>query len=88
MDVPTTLYTLTVTGGTGSGSCVAGTVVSIAADAAPTGKMFDKWTGDTANVANINLSSTTITMPASNATVPVQSKYPLFIFSLIGSNVK
>ena len=73
-DIPTTLFKLTVNSGTGSGDYLAGTVVTISAAAAPSGQMFDMWTGDTASVANINLSSTTLTMPASVATVTATYK--------------
>jgi hypothetical protein len=57
-------YALTVTGGSGSGSYTNGHQVAIVADAAPQGQVFDVWTGDTANVASISSSSTTVTMPA------------------------
>ena len=46
--------TLTVTNGTGGGTYLPGTVVDIAADIAITGKIFDRWTGNTANIENIN----------------------------------
>jgi uncharacterized repeat protein (TIGR02543 family) len=62
-------YTLTVTSGTGDGSYTAGTIVAITADAPGTGKIFDKWTGDTAYVANVNTSTTSVTMPAANVSV-------------------
>jgi len=62
-------YTLTVNSGTGDGSYTAGTVVSIAADAAPSGHIFDVWTGDTSGIADANAASTTITMPAADVTV-------------------
>ena len=39
-------YTLTVNGGSGSGSYDAGTIVNIVADPAPVGQEFDQWTGD------------------------------------------
>ena len=63
--VPT--YTLTVVNGAGSGNYAAGTVVPITANAPPTGQSFVNWTG--AAVANANAATTTLTMPASNATV-------------------
>src|SRR5215467_9662852 len=52
-------YSLTVNNGTGSGSYAAGTVVSIKANAAPTGQVFQNWTG--AAVANAAAASTTLT---------------------------
>ena len=65
----TVTYNLTVNSGSGSGTYAAGTSVNIAAAAAPTGQVFDRWTGDVANVGDVNAASTTIVMPAANATV-------------------
>ncbi|TVQ96788.1 MAG: DUF4214 domain-containing protein [Desulfovibrionales bacterium] len=56
--------TLTVTGGMGDGEYTPGARVDIQADPAPDGQMFDKWEGQTAQVANVNLSRTTLTMPS------------------------
>jgi hypothetical protein len=64
---PPTQYTLNVIKGTGSGSYAAGTVVTITANAPPTGQAFLDWTG--ATVANPNAVSTTLTMPAANTTI-------------------
>src|SRR3989344_2429013 len=72
-NTPTT-YTLTVNSGSGSGSYTAGTVVNVAANAPPTGQMFDRWTGDTSSVANVNSPNTTVTMPASNVTITATHK--------------
>jgi hypothetical protein len=44
-------------------------VVAVSADAAPSGKVFDRWTGDTAGVADVNDASTTVTMPAADAEI-------------------
>jgi hypothetical protein len=63
------VYQLTVNSGTGDGQYKAGTVVAISADAAPSGKEFDEWTGDVATVADPSAAATTITMPASDAEV-------------------
>jgi hypothetical protein len=60
-------YTLTVYGGSGSGSYESGQVVAIKADTPPTGDKFSDWTG--ATVANPKAASTTLTMPAANTTV-------------------
>jgi hypothetical protein len=63
-------YDLTVNSGTGDGSYNIGTEVIIAADAPPSADyVFDQWTGDVANVADLNDDTTTITMPAANTTV-------------------
>ena len=41
-------FALTVNGGSGSGSYNSGQIVSISADPAPSGKIFDKWIGSNA----------------------------------------
>ncbi len=63
------VYTLTVSGGSGSGSYTNGQQVAIVAGAPAPGKAFLQWVGDTASVANVFASSTTVTMPASAAAV-------------------
>ncbi len=60
-------YTLVVTNGSGDGNYAQGTVVTITADAAPTGQVFSAWTGGT--VASASSSTTTVTMPAAAVTV-------------------
>ena len=67
-NIPVT-YTLTVNSGTGDGNYAESTVVNIVADAPGAGQVFDVWTGDTTNVADVNLADTNITMPAANAQV-------------------
>lgn len=62
----TAAYVLAVANGIGGGSYVAGSIVNIAANAPATGKLFDKWTGDTSYVADANLIATTVTMPGKN----------------------
>ncbi|KKK43714.1 hypothetical protein LCGC14_3167980, partial [marine sediment metagenome] len=62
-------YTLTVASGTGDGSYSEGEKVSISADAAPTGQIFDEWTGDVNKVLNPYMPNTVYTMPAAAATV-------------------
>ena len=57
-----TAFPLTVNNGSGSGNYAAGATVSITANAAPQGLVFDQWTG--ANVANPLSPTTTLTMPA------------------------
>ncbi|MDR2148440.1 MAG: T9SS type A sorting domain-containing protein, partial [Tannerella sp.] len=73
-DAPVTTYTLTVNSGSGSGSYAPGTVVNISANTPPSGKVFDKWTGDIAGIANVNNASTTYTMGSANATVTATYK--------------
>jgi hypothetical protein len=48
--------------------------VNIAANTAPTGQTFDKWTGDVSGVADVNNASTTYTMGSANATVTATYK--------------
>jgi len=89
-ETPTT-YTLTVQNGTGTGNYAAGTAVPITANSAPAGKVFDKWTTTAGTLANENSASTTITMPASAATVTATYKdapvstYTLTVQNGIGS---
>jgi hypothetical protein len=72
---PPASYTVTVNSGTGSGSYSAGAVVSISANAAPSGQVFDKWTvSGSGTVANANSASTTFTMGSGAATVTATSK--------------
>lgn len=58
-------YQLTINGGAGDGKYTSGSVVSITAAAPPAGKVFVSWTGDTSGVANVNASTTTVTLSSS-----------------------
>ena len=95
-------YELTVKSGTdviGEGSYLPGTVITIKADAAPSGKTFDKWTSNDANVvfADASKAETTITMPARKVTVTATYKEKLPVpgdpgtitvsFTLLGDEV-
>lgn len=62
-------YTLTVENGSGGGTVASGDTVQIVADAPADGMVFDKWVGDVETVADVSASTTTIRMPAKNATV-------------------
>ena len=62
-------YTLTVENGSGGGTVTSGDTVQIVADAPADGMVFDKWVGDVETVADVSASTTTIRMPAKNATV-------------------
>ena len=64
-----TLYTLTVNSGSGDGNYQESYVANISADSPASGKQFDEWTGDTSGIASVTSSSTTLTMPASNAEI-------------------
>jgi hypothetical protein len=67
-------YVLTVTNGAGNGTYAAGATINISANAAPTGKVFDRWTATAGTIANATSASTTITMPASATTVTASYK--------------
>ena len=69
-----TAYTLNVVNGTGSGAYAAGSVVTINANAAPSGQSFLNWTG--AAVSSPNQASTTLTMPAATTTVTANYSGP------------
>ncbi|MBB3697228.1 T9SS type A sorting domain-containing protein [Flammeovirga yaeyamensis] len=64
-----TTYTLTVNKGSGSGDYEAGTTVEISAELPMDGYVFDKWTGDTEHIADVNSTSTTVTMPSSTVSL-------------------
>ncbi len=72
--------TLTVVNGSGSGSYLAGTSVSISAAASP-GQVFDQWVGFA--VGNAFSSTTTLTIPGTNVTVTATFKAaPVNYYSL------
>lgn len=66
-----TLYTLTVKNGQGSGSYVAGATVIVIANEPVSNQQFSKWTSDNTSIkfASDTVSATTMVMPAANATV-------------------
>ena len=70
----TNAYTLTVTGGSGSGVYTNGAQIPIAAFNTPY-QTFVRWTGDTQYVANVNASNTTVTMPTQNIALAVTFSY-------------
>jgi hypothetical protein len=70
----TSKYTLTVNQGSGDGSYPSGNLVTISADAAPSGKTFDRWTGDAAYLASAIVSTTVVTMPAKAITLTATYK--------------
>lgn len=67
-------YALSVGSGSGDGSYRFGSAVPIQADTAPAGRVFDRWTGDTALVANTTSASTTLTMTNRAAAVTATFK--------------
>jgi len=68
-DLPPQTFALTVDGGTGSGDYTQGRVVAIAAAPAAADKVFERWEGQTAALANVNQPNTTLTMPGTAVTV-------------------
>ena len=81
--IPT--YTLTVNAGSGGGNYQGGAVVNIAANGAPSGKVFDRWivNAGAAIIANASAASTTVIMPASAATITASYKdLPVATFAL------
>ncbi len=83
-----TRYTVSVSGGSGSGSYTPGTVVTIGAFAAGDGRVFDRWTTASTGVGFLDASSpiTTFTMPASNVTVTATYKTALSTGTGTGSS--
>jgi hypothetical protein len=68
-------YALTVISGSGSGNYAAGAQVTITANLAPSGKVFDKWiSANGGSFANANSVSTTFIMPGNAATVTATYK--------------
>jgi uncharacterized repeat protein (TIGR02543 family) len=71
---PEQLYTLTINNGTGSGSYTENTIITISADPPTPGMQFDKWTGHTDGIADINSSETVLIMPSEDASVTATYK--------------
>lgn len=67
-------FTLTVNNGYGGGSYLAGDTVNIWAKEFPANAVYDKWTGDIANLAMPAEWHTTLVMPASNVIVTANFK--------------
>lgn len=68
------LYTVTVIGGSGSGSYAAGTTVQITANTPAAGSVFSKWVTDSQGVslASVSTTPTTFTMPSNNVTITAE----------------
>ena len=76
---PATTYKVTVTNGTGSGNYAEGETVTITANAASDGEMFDKWevVSGSITLADATSETTTFTMPAGE--VSVKATYRSYI---------
>ena len=92
-DIPVAKYTLTITNGTGSGDYAENAAVTITANAPAADKVFDKWVlkSGSADIADENSATTTVTTKATAATIeatykdiPV-AKYTLTITNGTGS---
>jgi hypothetical protein len=70
----TDTYAVTVTGGTGSGDYAENAIVTITANAAPDGKVFDAWTSDDVTFASATSATTSFTMPAKAVAVTATYK--------------
>ena len=62
-------HVLTVNSGSGNGSYVAGTIVTVSANAPPAGKEFDRWLDDWVILSNLWMATTTATMPYQDVTI-------------------
>ncbi len=72
-------FDLTVISGSGSGSYTLDQEVAISANPAPTGMVFDQWTGDTIDVVNIHDPNTRIFMPGdATVTATYEALPPVF----------
>lgn len=69
-----TSYSTTVNSGSGSGTSQEGSHINIESQTAPSGMIFDSWTGDTSTIVNIHAPVTTLRMPASNIVVTATFK--------------
>ena len=75
-NIPAATYKVTVTNGTGGGNYAAGATVSITANEASTGEMFDKWevVSGSITLADANSATTTFVMPAGAVSVKATYK--------------
>ncbi|MDR1068556.1 MAG: DUF6273 domain-containing protein, partial [Clostridiales Family XIII bacterium] len=71
---PPPQYTVIINNGTGGGSYVKNTTVSITANAPEDGKVFDTWTTSDVTLADPNSSTTSFTMPDKAVTVTATYK--------------
>jgi predicted phage tail protein len=70
-------HVLTVNSGSGNGSYLAGTIVTVSANAPPADKQFDRWLDDWVILSNPWMATTTATMPYQDVTItPSYSDLP------------
>lgn len=70
----TQLYSLDVINGTGTGVYELNNTITITADPAPDGMIFDQWTGDINCLTDSTSATTTAIMPATNITITATFK--------------
>ena len=75
-------HTLTVNNGSGSGSYIIETKIPIVANPAPSGQVFDQWTGDISGVADSTAASTIFTMGKDDATITATYMVPPVLYSV------
>ena len=80
------LYTLTVVSGSGGGNYTAGTSVNITANPPPAGQEFDQWTGDLDGVVDVDDPTTSLTMPAANATLSATYRDRLYTLTVVNGS--
>ena len=79
-------YSVTVTNGTGSGNFKPGDTVTIKANAAPAGMVFDRWECFDMELTNENAATTTFTMPNYAITVSAMYKSAIAAVSITAGN--
>lgn len=85
--LPLPEYNISVTNGTASASkATEGTKVTLTANAAPAGKVFDKWVVSGATVADTSKVTTTFTMPENDVTA--QATYKNVVYKVTVTNGK
>ena len=92
----TTAYLVTVKNGTGGGSYTTGNTVNIKANAAPAGKVFDKWTASGVTLSNPGSANTSFKMPSNPVTVtatykdapPIITQHPKNVTITEGQNAE
>jgi hypothetical protein len=73
--LPISAHSLTVTQGTSSGFYTQDTQITVTANAPQADMVFDKWTGDTQCITDLNAISTTVRMPSNAVSLTATYKY-------------
>jgi hypothetical protein len=80
--LPVVQYSLAVKNGSGDGDYTSGSIVTIVADEAPDGQVFDSWTGDVETVAATGSATTTLTIQADATVTATYSVCPMTVQNL------